>query len=426
MSAQNLNIDSPGPFFSTSAPETSQASGQSSSHGQSPNGVDTERTGMFSVFGYLIIPLMVPLLVLTSYYASRVFSPWLLLVTPVFVFGIVPILDFLVGTDTFNANDETLKRLADQKRYRYITYALVPGQILLLGWGAQIAGTVPLSAFEFVLLAINIGLISGGLGITFAHELCHKSNRLEQTLGKILLLMTSYMHFAIEHNLGHHVNVSTPKDPASSRLGESFYRFYPRTVIGSFRSAWNLETRRLERSNLAIWSHHNQMLWFVALPLLLAVALGAAFGWMATPFFFLQSIVGFSLLEVVNYLEHYGLERREIAPGRYERVNPLHSWNSNNKVTNGFLIMLQRHSDHHANPQRRYQTLRHFDESPQLPTGYAGMILLAVIPPLWFKVMDPRVAAYKAQIARDNPLQRGSSADVRPPAATSAQPAPLA
>jgi len=164
-------------------------------------------------------------------------------------------------------------------------------------------------------------------------------------------------------------------------------------------SAWHLEARRLERANQPLFSIHNQMLHFLVLPLLLAGAMGLVFGGYAVVYFFVQSVVGFSLLEVVNYVEHYGLERKEVAPGKYERVQPIHSWNSNNRLTNGFLIMLQRHSDHHANPQRRYQVLRHFSESPQLPTGYAGMIVLAFFPPLWFKVMNPRVEAHRAQVA---------------------------
>lgn len=363
-----------------------------------PTELESSR-GSLSLWNFALQPTLIPLVVVASYYLGQSLHPLFILLTPLLVFGFIPLLDMWVGTDLFNATETTLKQLGEDKRYRYITWAYVPLQGLLLLWAAWELSITPLSWLELSGFALGFGILSGGLGITFAHELCHKSNRLEQNLGKILLAMVCYMHFAIEHNLGHHVNVSTFKDPASSRLGESFYRFYPRTVLGSFRSAWELEARRLSRLHRSVWSLENQMLWFIVIPLLLGTGLGLLFGAQAAGFFFMQSVVAFSLLEVVNYLEHYGLERRELAPGKYERVSPLHSWNANHRVTNGFLIMLQRHSDHHANAQRRYQTLRHFETSPQLPTGYAGMVVLALLPPLWFKVMDPRVHAFREQLA---------------------------
>lgn len=359
------------------------------------------RSGSLSIWNFAVQPTLIPLVVVAGYYLAQNVHPLLVLLTPLLVFGWIPLLDFLVGTDTFNATESTLKRMAEEKGYRYITWAYVPLQALLLLWACWELSVSQLSWGALLGFALSFGILSGGLGITFAHELCHKSNRLEQQLGKTLLAMVCYMHFAIEHNLGHHVNVATYKDPASSRLGESFYRFYPRTVWGSFRSAWQLEARRLSRLHLSVWSRENQMIWFVLIPLALGGGLGLVFGLPALVFFFAQSVVAFSLLEIVNYLEHYGLERREVAPGKFERVSPLHSWNSNNRVTNGFLIMLQRHSDHHANAQRRYQTLRHFERAPQLPTGYAGMVMLALLPPLWFKVMDPRVHAFRAQLAAE-------------------------
>ncbi|MDZ7344081.1 MAG: alkane 1-monooxygenase, partial [candidate division KSB1 bacterium] len=178
-----------------------------------------------------------------------------------------------------------------------------------------------------------------------------------------------------------------------------------RTVFGSFRSAWQIETKRLQRAGYGKWSWRNQMLWFIALPVFFAGALALAFGWKAISYFFAQSLVAFSLLEVVNYLEHYGLERREVAPGRYERVNLWHAWNADHRLTNYFLFKLQRHADHHVHPVRRYQILRSFAESPQLPTGYAGTILLALVPPLWRKVMDPRVDAMRETLAHLNKRQ---------------------
>jgi alkane 1-monooxygenase len=193
------------------------------------------------------------------------------------------------------------------------------------------------------------------------------------------------------------VRVATPEDPASSRVGESVYAFVPRSVVGSLRSAWNLEKPRFHRRGESHWSVRNDVLNSWLMSLALWAALVAGFGWRVLPFLLVQAAVGITLLEVVNYLEHYGMRRRRTGPdgtGRYERVLPSHSWNSNNIATNVLLYHLQRHSDHHANPTRRYQTLRDYEESPALPTGYAGMILLAAVPPLWRRVMDPRVLAH--------------------------------
>jgi alkane 1-monooxygenase len=212
-------------------------------------------------------------------------------------------------------------------------------------------------------------------------------------------MTVSYMHFFIEHNKGHHVWVATPKDPATSRKGESFYRFYFRSVFGSFLSAWEIEKERLRRKNISAWSFQNDMILYTILPFVfcgfLMVSLylySGSFSLNVPIFFFVQGILGFSLLEAVNYIV-----RNEIANGRYERVNPLHSWNSNYLVTNFYLFQLQRHSDHHANASRRYQVLRHFDESPQMPQGYPAMMMMALVPPLWFKVMDNRLEKWKME-----------------------------
>ncbi|MCW2835887.1 MAG: alkane 1-monooxygenase, partial [Marmoricola sp.] len=212
--------------------------------------------------------------------------------------------------------------------------------------------------------------------------------------------------FYIEHNRGHHVRVATPEDPASSRLGESFYRFWPRTVLGSLKSAWRLEKRRYARKQQHPFRLGNDVLNAWVMSAVLFGVMVAVLGLGILPYLVLQAVVGFSLLEVVNYMEHYGMLRQKVGVGerqRYERVDPSHSWNSNNIATNVLLYHLQRHSDHHANPTRRYQALRDFEESPVLPTGYAGMIVLAIIPAVWRRVMDPRVLAhFDGDITRAN------------------------
>jgi alkane 1-monooxygenase len=242
-------------------------------------------------------------------------------------------------------------------------------------------------------LALTVAMVSG-IAINTAHELGHKRDSIERWLSRVALAQSGYGHFFIEHNRGHHVRVATPEDPASSRLGESFYSFLPRTVIGSLRSAWELERVRLDRLERSMWSPANDILGAWAMTVVLFAALVAIFGFVVLPYLLIQALVGFSLLEVVNYLEHYGLLRQKREDGRYERTRPEHSWNSNNTASNVLLYHLQRHSDHHANPIRRYQALRHVDDAPQLPTGYAGMILLAVIPPVWRRTMDRRVMTH--------------------------------
>ena len=246
-----------------------------------------------------------------------------------------------------------------------------------------------ISIASIIALIFSAGLING-VAINTAHELGHKRADLEKWLAKIALAPVAYGHFFVEHNRGHHKNVATPRDPASSRMGETFYAFLPRTMVGSLRSAWELEGERLARQGKSVWSFDNENLRAWAMTVVL---FGALTLWLA--FLLIQAFFGAALLEVVNYLEHYGLLRQwDERTQRYERCAPSHSWNSNNVVTNLLLYQLQRHSDHHANPTRRFQSLRHFDESPQLPSGYASMLILAYFPPLWFKVMNPRVAKH--------------------------------
>jgi alkane 1-monooxygenase len=276
--------------------------------------------------------------------------------------------------------------------YRWITYLFVPAQYLALvvAGAAWTRNPGPAGAIGLVLTA---GLVNG-IAINTAHELGHKRESVERWLSKVALAPTGYGHFFVEHNRGHHVRVATPEDPASSRLGESYWGFWARTVPGSLRSAWRLETARHRLRARTPWTIRNDILNAWAMTVVLGAALIAGFGPAVLPFLILQAVVGFSVLEAVNYLEHYGLLRQRNAAGRYEKVDPRHSWNSDRLLTNVFLFQLQRHSDHHANPLRRYQALRSFDVSPQLPAGYAAMLLLALIPPLWRRVMDRRVLAH--------------------------------
>ncbi len=345
---------------------------------------------------------------------------------PVVVLVVVPAIDLFAGLDRSNPPDDVIEALEQDRYYRWITYLFLPIQYAgFLGAMYLIAAGDPwgngdLSTLDKVGLAVSIGVI-GGIGINTAHELGHKREANERWLSKIALAQSFYGHFYIEHNRGHHVRVATPEDPASSRMGESFYQFWPRTVLGSLRSAWSIEKRRYARKHQHPFRPGNDVLnaWLMS-----AVLWGAVIAWLGigiTPYLVIQAVVAFSLLEVVNYMEHYGMLRQKVGVGerqRYERVDPSHSWNSNNIATNVLLYHLQRHSDHHANPTRRYQTLRDFEESPVLPTGYAGMIVLALVPAIWRRVMDPRVLAhFEGDLSRANlsPRKRDKILATYPP-----------
>jgi alkane 1-monooxygenase len=321
---------------------------------------------------------------------------------PVLVFGLFPLLDMAIGLDPTNPPDSVLKFLEQDRYYRWCTYLFIPIQYAGLVFACWMWSNGDLSLVESIGLALTMGVV-GGIAINTAHELGHKRANSEKWLSRVALAQTGYGHFFIEHNRGHHVKVATPEDPASSRLGEGFWAFLPRTVIGSLRSAWEIETARLDRMGERHLGRHNDILTAWAMTVGLFAVLTIAFGPIVLPYLVAQAVIGFSLLEVVNYLEHYGLLRQKKDDGRYERCLPAHSWNSNNVASNVLLYHLQRHSDHHANPTRRYQALRHVDEAPQLPTGYAGMIVLAWFPPLWRRVMDPILLDhYEGDVTRCN------------------------
>ena len=351
----------------------------------------------------LIIPLA-PFIAWGSVELTDFSAFWF--VGPVLVFGVFPILDIVIGVDSSNPPDSILKWLEQDRYYRWCTYLYVPIQYVGLVFACYLWGSGGLSVAESIGLAVTMGVV-GGIGINTAHELGHKRESSERWLSRVALAQTAYGHFVIEPTRGHHVRVATPEDPASARLGESFWAFLPRTVIGSVHSAWGIEAARLDRLGKRHWSLHNDIVGAWLMTVVLFAALAIVFGPVVLPYLLLQAVLGFSLLEVVNYLEHYGLLRQRREDGRYERCRAEHSWNSNNVASNVLLYHLQRHSDHHANPTRRYQALRHVDEAPQLPTGYAGMIVLAWIPPIWRRVMDHRlVEHYDGDISRANVAPR--------------------
>ncbi len=338
--------------------------------------------------------LVVPLLPYVGYgVAAHTGHEIFWFLTPAIVFGLVPLIDGVVGDDGGNPPEQLVAALQEDRFYRWMTFLYLPLQYggVVLGGYAWVHADV--GWFGRIGIILSVGTVSG-IAINTAHELGHKREDLERWLSKIALAPSMYGHFYVEHNRGHHTRVATPEDPASGRMGESFYAFWPRTVAGSLKSAVSLEWGRMRLRGRSPWTLRNDVLNAWIMTVVLFAAVTVAFGWSVLPFLILQGIFGFTLLENVNYLEHYGLKRQRNEAGRYEKVNPLHSWNSNRLATNLFLYELQRHSDHHANPTRRYQVLRHFDESPQLPAGYARMIVLAFVPPIWRRTMDHRVLAH--------------------------------
>ena len=306
------------------------------------------------------------------------------------VFLAVPVVDMLIGMAAAARESPDLDR---NPYFKAVTWAWVPVQLGLLVWILRRVTSGAFTPVEIAGAALSLGATSGAIGITFAHELVHRSQRFERALGELLLSSVCYAHFAIEHVHGHHRHVGTPRDPATARFGESFYRFLPRTVAGSVRSAWHLEVERLTRRGKGRWSASNRMLRYAATQLVVIPALWFVFGGVGVAVFALQAALALSILEVINYVEHYGLVRKEIAPGEYERIAPQHSWDSSYRVSNWMLINLARHSDHHCVAAKRYQSLELLPHAPQLPGGYGVMFLLALFPPLWFRLMNPRVEA---------------------------------
>ncbi|MBK6340262.1 MAG: alkane 1-monooxygenase [Bacteroidetes bacterium] len=316
-----------------------------------------------------------------------------------FVYGFIPAMEFIfTGTaENFTAEEEAIER--KDVFYDILIYSMVPLQFTILGLYLWTITTKSLEIYEFVGITLAMGLACGALGINVAHELGHRTKKYEQFMAKLLLMSTSYMHFFIEHNRGHHKNVSTPLDPATSRLNQPLYTFLVKSVVGSWLDAWKLEAYRLKKTKQNFWNPiHNEMLRFQIIQFVFTAAIFAIFGWVGVFGFIVSSIIGFTLLEIVNYIEHYGLMRKQLPNGAYEKVKPHHSWNSGHELGRIFLFELTRHSDHHFNPSRKYQILRHFENAPQMPSGYLAMIPLALVPPLWFKIMNPLVEKHNATL----------------------------
>lgn len=323
---------------------------------------------------------------------------WTVFAVPLYTWGLFTFLDAVSGLNTENPETDVTDH--ELFWYRLITLIWAPLQaITLFGTLAYVTGTDHLAIWEQLVLAYGLGILLGTIGIVYAHELMHQQSPLERWLGDILMAMAQYGHFRSEHMLVHHRYVGTPRDAVTARYNENFHRFFFRVLPDVLRSAWQAETGRLQKRGRAIWHPSNPFWRYAALQaafLVLAIAIGGLAG---LGLYLFATLTAIWQLELVNYVEHYGLTRKHLGDGRYEHQKPHHSWNASHRASNWLLINLQRHSDHHVRPDRRYPVLQTYsdDMAPQLPYGYPVMTAMALIPPLWLRRMNPRVRRWRKQ-----------------------------
>jgi alkane 1-monooxygenase len=339
-------------------------------------------------------------------YAGSVYAflnnGWAIFIPLILVWVIVPLAELFIPPDGKNLDAAEAELASKDRLYDYWLYLIVPLQYIALLIFLQSMRDTNLRSWEIIGRIFVMGLLCGTLGINVAHELGHRHKKFEQSLAKTLLLTSLYMHFFIEHNKGHHKNVSTPEDPSSARYGESVYTFYFRTVVYAYLSAWKISRLELRRRGLSFFDAKNEMLIFHLIQFSFVFTIFLLFGTLITFYFLAAATIGFLLLETVNYIEHYGLQRKKTGPQQYQRTMPEHSWNSNHLLGRIILFELSRHSDHHYMASRKYQLLRHHDQAPQMPTGYPGMMILSLIPPAWFYIMNQRIRNLSTETGKKN------------------------
>lgn len=309
----------------------------------------------------------------------------------VYAFGVVPLLELFLPPDRNNFDKTTALKEKNNRLYDWVLYLSVPVQLLMLLYFLFVIDLTPLNSVGFYGKVFSMGLLCGILGINIGHELGHRHARSEQFLGEVLLLTSLNTHFLPYHNEGHHREVATPEDAATARKNQPLYSFWLTSHFGSYVKAWKIENNRLRKQGKSAWSFSNRMVVYSVANLVLLVGILYFFGLKVLFAFVLAAVIGILLLETVNYIEHYGLLRSKNEAGRYERVKHQHSWNSDHPVGRLMLFNLSRHSDHHYKASKKYQVLDSMPNSPQMPTGYPGMMLLSLFPPLWFGIMNKRI-----------------------------------
>lgn len=334
----------------------------------------------FSIF---IVPIVI--------YISFSCEGWLTFTAPIVFYGLVPSLEFFIKPNKVNFSKDEEKLEKENKLYTYLLYATIPIQMVFLLFFLNTIDNPNLSTLEISGKIFSMGILSTIIGINVGHELGHRNNKLDEFLGALLLLSTLNTHFLPYHNGGHHYNVATPNDAATARKGEILYFFWFRSHFQSYFQAWKIENNRMKSQGKNWFHYQNKMIIYTICNIILLSSIFYFFGQFALFAFIIASVMSITQLETVNYIEHYGLLRKKNEHGRYEKVKRIHSWNSDHQVGQVLLFNLSRHSDHHYNGSKHYQLLKTLPESPQMPTGYPGMMLLSFIPPLWFRVMNKKI-----------------------------------
>ena len=311
----------------------------------------------------------------------------------IFAFGMLPVLELILPTDEKNYSETEIKTKLTNHFFDALLYLNILIVYGILFFVLQKVYSQQLPIFEIVGIVLSLGVVLGSNGINVAHELGHREKVVERILGKLLLIPSHYTHFFIEHNHGHHLHVSTPEDPSTARFNQSLYAFWIQTVFGTYTKAWQIQKKLNQIESRSLFSLKNDMFWFTLIQISYLIAIYYFFGEIGLLVALLAGVVGLLLLETINYIEHYGLKRNLLPSGRYERVSEKHSWNSNHILGRIMLYELTRHSDHHYKSQKKYQILEYHDVSPQMPFGYPASMVLSLVPPLWFAVMNKRIPA---------------------------------
>jgi alkane 1-monooxygenase len=370
---------------------------QSLNHFKSIHQLNVKNLLLFSTFDDIkimklralkyVLPLLLYIGAIYSFhsYGIEVWFPLIL------AWIVIPLLELFIRPSSANMNEAEEELARKDKAYDFVLYLIVPLQFAALYFFLLNINDPLLRVYDIAGRIGVMGLLCGVFGINVGHELGHRVNVFEQFIAKSLLLTSLYMHFFIEHNKGHHKRVATPEDPSSARYGEPVFAFYFRSVVFSYISAWHIAANDVKKKGKAVLSLSNEMIQFQFIQIAFLTVIFFSFGWLSMVYFIIAAIIGFLLLETVNYIEHYGLQRKNIGDTKYERAMPAHSWNSDHIIGRLFLFELSRHSDHHYLASRKYQILRHHDDAPQMPTGYPGMMILSLVPPLWFVVMNKKI-----------------------------------